>query len=458
MFPLAILHDEDGAEWVRQRQREVRLNTGADGVHSVMSFQCEVCWIRNLTGRDMSLPRDTTLRQCIRRANLDAFAGRAKSTIASHVRGVKLAIRLSEELGKPPSPSLTPRGPMAISDPVGMSLAVEMLFHSVSAKGRIKEHIQFDTMRKGRSTFSRSWDSSPSGVAEGAAFSKGTGKVRLTSCPSQSQWFTDFLLGAQDRMGFDTKNQLALPIKAIVLLLDMIKLDAEGLEEEYSSILYKLGSLIAILTAASLRGHEGLYLDLAATRAHIQDGKHGTIPVKFRTKHILTEEEVARLPAVCICLIGKFKGETGERYHSVVVANQSTSGLETRWWVEKLLAVCESEGRRSGLAFAGPDGAPLESAEFNALFRQYLCRLQLEHEEVFSAKEDVTRYGISRTLRKSAVSRAGRAGLPEDVLNTMNRWRTVENAKGSRPKHNMKTHYTDARALAPMTWRCSYVL
>jgi hypothetical protein len=75
-------------------------------------------------------------------------------------------------------------------------------------------------MRKLRSTFSRSWDSSPAGVAEGASFSRGTGKVRMTSYPSQSQWFTDFLLGAQDRMGYDTKKQLPLPIKAIVKMLE----------------------------------------------------------------------------------------------------------------------------------------------------------------------------------------------------------------------------------------------
>ena len=423
-----------------------------------MSFQCETCWIRNLSGRDMVLPRDLSLRQCLRRANLDAFAGRAKSTIASHVRGVRLGIKLSEELGKPPSLSLTPRGPMTLGDPVGMSLAVEMLYHSLSAKGRIKDHIQFDTMRKSRSTFSRSWDSSPAGVAEGAAFSRGTGKVRMTSCPSQSQWFSDFLLGAQDRMGYDTANQMALPIKTVVKMLELIKLDVLERDEEYSRILVRLGALVAILTAASLRGYEGFYLDLAATKAHIADGKQGKVPSNFKRKHILTEEEAEHLPSVCICLIGKFKGETGERYHSIVLANESLSGLETRWWIEKLLEVCTEEGRQAGFAFANKDGLPPDTAEYNALFRQYLYRMQQEWEDIFSAKEDVTRYGISRTLRKSAVSRAGRAGLPEDVLNVMNRWRTVENARGARPKHNMKNHYTDARALAPLTWRYSYVL
>lgn len=72
---------------------------------------------------------------------------------------------------------------MAIGDPVGMSLAIEMSLYSTTAEGRIKDYIQLDAMRKLRSAFSHSWDSSPPEVAEGAAFSKGTGKVRLTSCP-----------------------------------------------------------------------------------------------------------------------------------------------------------------------------------------------------------------------------------------------------------------------------------
>ena len=176
-----------------------------------------------------------------------------------------MMLELSEQLGKPPSISAMPRGPMPEEDLVGMSLAVEMLQKSITAKGRIKWHIQFDTMRKLRSTFSCSWDSSPLGIKEGSAFSNGTSKVRITSCPSQSQWFTNFLLGAQDRMGYDTKNQLSLSIKCIVTLLEMISTHAQEADKLYARHLYKAGALITLLTAASLRGYEGFYSDLAAT-------------------------------------------------------------------------------------------------------------------------------------------------------------------------------------------------
>eukprot|EP00804_Cyclotella_cryptica_P010959 CCRYP_016684-RA/>CCRYP_016684-RA protein AED:0.10 eAED:0.14 QI:0/0/0/1/0.25/0/5/0/1241 len=202
MFPLAILNDNDNKEWEKQKIRESRLNIGCDGAHTVIPFQCEVCWVRNLTGREMSLPRDKKLRNCIQRANLDALSGRAKSTIESHLQGVKTTLELSEELGKPPSISLTPRGPMPLEDVVGMSLAIEMLY---------KSHL---FLLLGLA---------PLGIKEGSSFSKGIAK-----------WFTNFLLGAQDQMGYDTKNQLALSIKCIITLLDMIKSDATERDELYA--------------------------------------------------------------------------------------------------------------------------------------------------------------------------------------------------------------------------------
>jgi hypothetical protein len=57
VFPLAVLHDDNAKEWVWQDKRASRLNSACDGVHAVIPFQCEFCWVRNLTGRDLVLPR-----------------------------------------------------------------------------------------------------------------------------------------------------------------------------------------------------------------------------------------------------------------------------------------------------------------------------------------------------------------------------------------------------------------
>jgi hypothetical protein len=384
------------------------------------------------------------------------MAGRAKSTVETHARKVAEIVRNCKTIGR--TPRLEARGPFPLDDLVGMGWAVDLLLKSLISEGRVGEWIQFDTMRGLRGTFTKLWASSPQGISEGATFSGNASKIRFTSCPSQSEWFGDFLLGSEDRMGYDTKNQLYLPIPVIIELLRLIKEDASDSLNSDSVLLYKLGSLICVLTAASLRGHEGLYFDLTATRRYIAKGRDGVIPPKVLKKAILTDAECDNLPEICVCLVGKFKGETGENFHSLVLANTSSSGLETRWWVEKLISVCESEGQTSGYAFTNPDGTPPNSVEYNALVREYLKKIQLQSPDLFGITEDLARYGISRTFRKSAESRIRKAGIKEEDVKVMNRWRVTEQAKGKRPRRAMVDHYSDARALVSITWRCSYAL
>lgn len=327
------------------------------------------------------------------------------------------------------------------------------------AKGRITDHIQFNTMRKGRSTQTLLWSSSPTGTLEGATFSGNASRIRFTTCPTQSTWFGDFLLGAQDRMGYETKNQKAVPISAIVRQVEMIEDDIDNAEsQEQAHFLVKLAALITILTTASLRGHEGFYLDIAATRKHINEGRDGVTPGKALTTKLLTEKEARNLPQVCICLLGKFKGETGERYHSIIVANESSSGLRPRFWLERLLEVCSDEGRLSGYAFNNANGSRPSPTEYNANIRQYFKAIQEEEEGLVDPNIDTIRFGISRTYRKSSESMARAAGIPKDQVETMNRWRKIERAKGKMPQFDMADHYADAKQLSTLTWRYSYAL
>ena len=77
---------------------------------------------------------------------------------------------------------------------------------------------------------------------------------------------------------------------------------------------------------------------------------------------------------------------------------------------------------------------------------------------IFSPDEDISRYGISRSYRKAADTRARRAGILKDEVEAMCRWRTFEEAKGKRPREQMADHYADARELAPLTWKFVYAL
>jgi hypothetical protein len=90
-------------------------------------------------------------------------------------------------------------------------------------------------------------------------------------------------------------------------------------------------------------------------------------PPGLNKSTLLTEEACKKLPHVTVCLLRKFKGETGTDYHLIALANETVSGLEPRWWIEKLMSVCELEGRERGPAFATPDRRLALSVDYDAM-------------------------------------------------------------------------------------------
>jgi hypothetical protein len=121
-------------------------------------MQCEICWFQNIEGRNPTPGMDDTYLTCIRHANLDDMLGKSPLTIRSHRWETLVALKNAELIGK--TPAYHSRGPFPVSDQVGMSLAVDMLLKLLVAKGRILDHVQFLTLRKMRSTYTKNWESS----------------------------------------------------------------------------------------------------------------------------------------------------------------------------------------------------------------------------------------------------------------------------------------------------------
>ena len=359
---------------------------------------------------------------------------------------------------------LHPLGPMPLSDSSGMGIAIAMQLKSLTAKGRIVANPQYATVRGVRGTASLNWQASPFGVGESSSFAKGKGRVRPTSCPTQSDWFYYFSLGMELRMGSQAQPDQAVRIGAVVHLLHLIKSDAQSAEDSGyatdASYLWKVGAYVCILTAASLRGHEGFYVELAGLRNHLKKGKYGTIPADLAiTKElILTEEVCANLPHVTLTLLGHFKGETRVDHHLIAIASATQSGLQPRWWIEKLVSVCASEGRDHGPAFANEHGQLASSPDYNSTFQGYLLRVQ-EETTLIDKEVDVFKvYNTYRTLRKTSTTRIERSGFGNDFVDKINRWRAQEGAQGRMVKRRMNAHYADALLLMPTTWVGSYVL
>jgi hypothetical protein len=272
----------------------------------------------------------------------------------------------------------------------------------------------------------------------------------------------DFLRGMEYRMGCQSQSNHGLLIGAVIHLLKLIGDDAKEADASGSikmaNELWKIGAYVCVLTAASLRGHEGFYLDLAGVRKHLHKGRTGVIPPSINRHTVLTEEACRYLPHVTICLLGKFKGETGTDHHLITVANETSSGLRPRWWVEKLVEVCESEGRVTGPAFASAEGTLAASTDYDLMFRKYLCLVQDEMDFIPNDHDVDALYSTFRMLCKTATTRIERAGFGNQFVDQLNRWRPQEKAQGCAGWQRMNAHYAEAVLLMPTTWMGSYVL
>jgi hypothetical protein len=103
-------------------------------------------------------------------------------------------------------------------------------------------------------------------------------------------------------------------------------------------LLTSVGAYSVLSFVASLRGPEGFMLDLSMLLDKLHKGKVHADP------HIVAP------------LLGRFKGETGEKCHLLPMASVTHSGLEPRLWLERLATMHQSHGRRNGPAFSGEDG------------------------------------------------------------------------------------------------------
>jgi hypothetical protein len=176
-LPPGTTEDEVGNLWFKEEQQARRINRGVRGAHASIPFHCEDCWMVNLEGRLPTPELDDAYVMCIRRANLDNMGSRAISTIGSHAAAVKQAVASCSLIRK--TPALPARRPMPMADELGMGKAVEMLFNSLTAKPCIKgqTHVQFDSVRQARATYTLLWESSPTGIREGSTFVSGALKV-----------------------------------------------------------------------------------------------------------------------------------------------------------------------------------------------------------------------------------------------------------------------------------------
>ena len=97
--------------------------------------------------------------------------------------------------------------------------------------------------------------------------------------------------------------------------------------------------------------------------------------------------------------------------------------------------------------------------DYEDLFFTYVMKVQKLDSRLIPKDVDVPNdMGLNRSLRRGSTSAARSRNVSETDIDLMNRWRKIENAKGMKPAHKMRDHYSDVRLMAPAYLRYSQFL
>ena len=438
-FQINQLKDEDGNVVYDCESDKDRYKVGIDGSHLMTNFQCDVCVFRTLYQRNpRRVVSDSENLVVIRRMNLDSIWSREPSTIRANMGHLANLITTCEASGF--TPQLPRLGPFPIKDNVGYCVAFSMLVQSRRPGRHSKSYTQFDTIRKQRSAFSNLFNASQEVSATGQLIASGAmTNGHITTCPTNSMWFGRWQLGCHTRMGYIIKQNKAISLDILNALVESFKSDisqAEPLSWNRRRLTFGLG--YSILTfAASLRGSEGLKVDLDTLKQYVTKGKH------------------EKKGFIIVPTKGRFKGEKGERCHLLALSNISHSGIAIRSAMELLIAARNEMTRCStSWLFVNQQGTKMSFGDMNDIVLD-----QLELVKELDAKKDRLKlqefeelreeFSINRSFRRGSSTHAQNRKIPVPVIDTQNRWRKVERAKGRRPKFSMIENYSDIEQLIP---------
>lgn len=417
--------------WKRHAQSPDTFLVGRNGDHLLVPFECDTCVFRKVARRN---PRkgskpDELLSASIRRVILDAFWSRTKSTVNGNTSGLRTGLELSQlcELEGP----YVHHGPLPDHDHCGYELAVQMVLLSRRPGRNSATHLQLDTIRKLRSAFGNQARSAPQATSESLSLGDQKGHYqRLGKEPSGSFWFSRFYQGCAKRMGQEWKPNRAMSVKLLLAVLEATETRVQAAstdEEENSWIVLHVFMVVAYVV--SLRGAEGLLLDLKSLNLHW--GK--------------------RPECVTLALLGKIKGEDGDKVHLIPCVKTTSSGIKVEAAVHRLIEMKKTQGFVDGPAISDMNGHAYLSRDIDDLLHEVLGDLHTSARELFPPdvdQEDLRKsYQAFRTFRKTSDTRAIEVKVSSNDIDTVNRWKKEEADGGVRPGNIMRQRYAQFEEL-----------
>ena len=428
----ALLDNELNGELADDQHRFQVARVGDD---LMCTFQCDDCSFYNLQGRypNENKEADKLLLLCIRRATLDAFWARERTTVEKNWREIKSLVATGEAMGL--EEPLPPRGPCPIVDEQGLNVACLMLMKTMN-QGRNSRHIQFETARKVRSAVSNFYHTLPGGTGLSTVGHGERGGLFFSASTTNSHWYKRFMTGCHRRMG-----DVWIPDQATTL--DEVKAGLEILEEDWQggpkgarrTEVALTGAMVIAGFVAALRGEEIPQIDVGLMRKYWTEGLEYT-----RKRH------------VPLALAGRFKQTNGTyRIYIHPLADETASGIKIRVWFERAIRCLNDNKIVSGPMFRVSKRkgqiARASVGDLDVLFHDLWKRIQHRRPQLFSDSIKIEEeYSVRRSLRRGATTEAQNRAIPTEVLEANNRWRKHLRGRGVLPSMSMVERYSDAKA------------
>ena len=232
-------------------------------------------------------------------------------------------------------------------------------------------------------------------------------------------------------MGQETRQNQALSTQLVKCVLEYCE---ERLNDEDDHLIMtkwaKAGALFAISYVLSLRGNEGILVDIEGL-LQLNSEQNGLIAIP---------------------LTGKLKGTGRVQKHVLRSVKMTSSGINMEWWIQLLRRTAIVVGATRGPAFCDKDGFVWDSVTINEMLHEALESVYAEKRELFpfgvQTVEDIRlKYGIYRSFRRGSDSRALSKNVSTLDIQVVNRWSKKERAKGDKITERMELHYADQNLL-----------
>jgi hypothetical protein len=410
--------------------RSTDYHVGRNGDDASCPFECDLCIFRKLFLRDpiSNSYTDNYILALFRRMNLDAFWSRETGTVEGNTARLKKGIKLLEKIGL--DAPYTRDGPFPFHDHCGYRVALQVLLYSLEPGRGKNKYCTFDTVRRMRSIYTNFVRATPQANWPSLSMVDHEGHYqRFNTDISGSYFFSNFIVGVEKRMGSQPSSNQVMAVDLILAVLEKaeerIAVAVCDEEENYWTVFH---TYVTVAYVISLRGSEGLLLDLFALDAYWNHS-----PDK-----------------VILALFGKIKGQHHVRCHLFPCVATTSSGIEVRKTVERLLALKRRQGVAflRGFAISDVRGKPfktklIDEALHEVLFELFEERRHLFPEHIDSRDKIVEMYHAYRSFRRSSATRAQNMDVSPTDVDIINRWNQKEKRKGRKVGGPLRMHYAD---------------